>query len=124
MPGSGFRGSPRQLWKAFCWSMKGLRAAWCHEASFRLEVLLALVLVPAGLWLGHDGLERVTLVVPIFMGLATELVNSALEALVDLVSPGFHELAGRVKELGSAAVFVLQLATLLCWLLVLGPYYG
>jgi diacylglycerol kinase (ATP) len=58
---------------------------------------------------------------PIFLVLAAELLNSAIEAVVDLVSPDFHELAGRAKDLGSAAVFLLLAATALCWVLVLVP---
>ncbi|MDO1529142.1 diacylglycerol kinase [Fulvimonas sp. R45] len=121
MPGSGFRGHPRQLWNAFRWSMRGLCAGWRHEASFRLEVLLAVVLLPLGLWLGHGALEKIALVLPIFLVLSAELLNSAVESVVDLVSPQFHELAGRAKDMGSAAVFVLMAATVLCWVLVLVP---
>ncbi len=121
MPGSGFRGNPRQLWKAFRWSMKGLRAGWRHEASFRLEAMLAVVLVPLGLWLGNGALEKIALVLPAVLVLSGELLNSAIEAVVDKVSPGFHELAGRAKDMGSAAVFLLLALTLLCWGLILVP---
>ncbi|MEW5834126.1 MAG: diacylglycerol kinase [Pseudomonadota bacterium] len=121
MPGSGFRGNPRQLWNAFRWSMKGLQAGWRHEASFRLEAMLAVVLVPLGLWLGHGPLEKIALVLPAVLVLSAELLNSAIEAVVDKVSPDFHELAGRAKDMGSAAVFLLLLLMVLCWALVLGP---
>ncbi|WP_329742622.1 diacylglycerol kinase [Dyella sp. A6] len=123
MPGSGFRGNPRQLWNAFRWSVKGLHAGWRHEASFRLELGLALVMVPAGLWLGDGALERLALVAPIFLVLAAELLNSAVEAVVDLVSPGFQDLAGRAKDMGSAAVFLLMVLTVLSWTLVLVPRF-
>lgn len=119
MPAQGFRG-PRQLWGALCWSRQGLWAAWQHEASFRLEVLLAVVLVPVGLWLGRGALEQLALVAPILLVLSAELLNSAMETVVDMVSPGYHELAGRAKDMGSAAVFVLMLLVLLSWGLVLG----
>lgn len=121
MPGSGFRGNPRQLWNAFRWSMKGLQAGWRHEASFRLEAMLAVVLVPLGLWLGQGPLEKIALVLPAVLVLSAELLNSAIEAVVDKVSPDFHELAGRAKDMGSAAVFLLLLLTVLCWGLILGP---
>ncbi len=121
MPGSGFRGNPRQLWNALRWSMKGLQAGWRHEASFRLEAMLAVVLVPLGLWLGHGPLEKIALVLPAVLVLSAELLNSAIEAVVDKVSPDFHELAGRAKDMGSAAVFLLLLLTVLCWGLILGP---
>lgn len=121
MPGSGFRGNPRQLWNAFRWSMKGLQAGWRHEASFRLEAMLAVVLVPLGLWLGNGALEKIALVLPAVLVLSGELLNSAIEAVVDKVSPEFHELAGRAKDMGSAAVFVLLLLVMLSWGLILLP---
>ncbi len=121
MPGSGFRGNPRQLWNAFRWSMKGLRAGWRHEASFRLEAGLAVVLLPLGLWLGDGALEKLALTVPAILVLSVELLNSAIEAVVDKVSPEFHELAGRAKDMGSAAVFLLLLTVILSWALILGP---
>lgn len=121
MPGQGFRGDPRQLFKAFRWSMKGLAAGWRHEASFRLEAMLAVVLLPLGLWLGQGALEKLALVMPALLVLSVELLNSAIEAVVDKVSPEFHELAGRAKDMGSAAVFILLLGTALSWVLIVGP---
>ncbi|KRE88524.1 diacylglycerol kinase [Frateuria sp. Soil773] len=120
MAAAGFRG-PKQIWNAFKWSMKGLRAGWQHEASFRLEAGLAVVVIPLGLWLGQGALEKLALVLPAFLVLSAELLNSAIEAVVDKVSPEFHELAGRAKDMGSAAVFVLLVLLLLSWGLVLGP---
>jgi diacylglycerol kinase (ATP) len=120
MAAEGFRG-PKQLWNAFQWSMKGFRAAWRHEASFRLEACLVLALVPVGLWLGNGGLEKFALVIAPMLMLSTELLNSAIEAVVDKVSPEFHELAGRAKDMGSAAVFVLLVMVALSWGLILGP---
>ena len=121
MPGIGFRGNPRQLFNAFRWSMKGLHAGWRHEASFRLEAMLAIVMVPLGLWLGHGALEKIALVLPAVLVLSAELLNSAIEAVVDKVSPEFHELAGRAKDMGSAAVFLLLMFTVLSWALILVP---
>ena len=120
MPAEGFRG-PRQVWNAFRWSMKGLRAAWRHEASFRLEAMLAVVLVPLGLWLGDGGVEKLLLVLAPLLVLSAELLNSAIEAVVDKVSPEFNELAGRAKDMGSAAVFVLLVLVVLSWGLILLP---
>jgi diacylglycerol kinase (ATP) len=120
MAAEGFRG-PKQLWMAFQWSMKVFRAGWRHEASFRLEACLAIVLVPLGLWLGHGALEKLALVFPSILVLSAELLNSAIEAVVDKVSPEFHELAGRAKDMGSAAVFLLLVLVVLSWGLILGP---
>ncbi|MEO7067894.1 MAG: diacylglycerol kinase [Rhodanobacter sp.] len=120
MAAEGFRG-PKQLWGAFQWSMQGLKAAWRHEASFRLEACLAIVLVPVGLWLGNDSLEKLALIFPPLLVLSAELLNSAIEAVVDKVSPEFNELAGRAKDMGSAAVFVLLVLVVLSWALILLP---
>lgn len=120
MAAEGFRG-PKELWNAFQWSMKGLRAGWRHEASFRLEACLAVVLVPLGLWLGNGGLEKLGLIIAPMLVLSAELLNSAVEAVVDKVSPEFHELAGRAKDMGSAAVFLLLILVVLSWGLILGP---
>lgn len=112
------RGPARTL-KALGWSLQGLKAAWLHESSFRLEVVLAAGLLPLALYLGDTGLERALLVLPVFGVLALELLNSAIEAVIERYGPEHHELAGRAKDMGSAAVFIGLLATGLIWLLVL-----
>jgi diacylglycerol kinase (ATP) len=118
MPSTEPRG-PRQIAKALIWSYKGLRAGWTYEASFRLEVYLSIIFLPLGLWLGRGALEKALLCGSIIGVLSAELLNSAIEAVVDKVCPEFHELAGRAKDMGSAAVFLLMLNVLLCWGLVL-----
>lgn len=118
MPSTEPRG-PRQILRALVWSAKGLRAAWSHEASFRLEGYLLVVLFPLGLWLGDGAVEKAMLCGSLILVLSAELLNSAVEAVVDKVSPEFHELAGRAKDMGSAAVFLLMLNVMLCWGLVL-----
>lgn len=118
MPSTEPRG-PKQIYKALIWSLKGLRAGWTYEASFRLEVYLAALFAPLGLWLGRGPLEKTLLVGSLILVMAAELLNSAIEAVVDKVSPEFHELAGRAKDMGSAAVFLLMLNVMLCWGLVL-----
>ncbi len=112
---------PARVFKATVWSMQGLRAAWLHESSFRLEVCAFCALVPLGLWLGQDGVERALLIGSGLLVLAAELLNSAIEAVIERYGPEHHELAGRAKDMGSAAVFVLMMNVLLCWGLVVGP---
>lgn len=97
------------------YSMAGLRQAWQHEAAFREECLLMLAFVPAALWLGQTGLERAVLLMSCLAVLITELLNSAVEAVVDLASPGLHPLAARAKDIGSAAVFVALLQVPVVW---------
>ena len=118
MPSTEPRG-PRQIWRALRWSMNGLRAAWRHEASFRLEAYLCVVLFPLGLWLGNGPIEQAILCGSLLLVLSAELLNSAIEAIVDKASPEFHELAGRAKDMGSAAVLLLMLNVALCWGLIL-----
>ena len=109
------------MWKAFKWSMQGLAAAFRLEASFRLEVYLFVILCPLGLWLGQTPLERALLVGSLLLVLSAELLNSAVEAVIERFGPEHHELAGRAKDMGSAAVFVLMLNVLLVWGLLLWP---
>ena len=112
---------PARILKAAVWSLQGLRAAWLHESSFRLEVCLFILLAPAACWLGHDGVERALLIGSMLLVLAVELLNSAVEAVIERYGAEHHELAGRAKDMGSAAVFVSMLNVLLCWGLILGP---
>lgn len=121
MPSTEPRG-PRQIWRAFQWSMKGLRAAWQHEASFRLETYLCVILFPLGLWLGQGAIEKAILCGSLLLVLSAEMLNSAIEAIVDKASPEFHELAGRAKDMGSAAVLLLMFNVLLCWVLILSAH--
>lgn len=114
---------PGRILKATIWSLQGLRAAWLHESSFRLEVYLFAVLAPLALWLGQNGLERALLVCSMLLVLSIELVNSAIEAVIERFGDDFHELAGRAKDMGSAAVFVLMLNVILVWGLILVPRY-
>jgi len=104
MPSNVNRG-PRQIWLAFIWSMKGLRAGWRTEASFRLEVILLVILFPTGLWLGNGAIEKALLAGSLLPVPAAEMLNSAIECLVDKLWPEHHEVAGRAKDMGSAAVF-------------------
>ena len=108
-----------RLARAFGSTWRGFAAAWREEEAFRQECVLALIVVPLGLWLGETGVERALLVGPMFVVLAVELVNSAVEATVDRIGVDRHPLSGIAKELGSAAVFVAFLLLAVNWLLVL-----
>lgn len=102
--------------------MKGLQAAWRHEASFRLEGYLFVIFFPLGLWLGQTPIEKAILCGSLVLVLSAELLNSAVEAIVDKASPEFHELAGRAKDMGSAAVLLLMFNVVLCWTLILSAH--
>jgi diacylglycerol kinase (ATP) len=114
---------PRQVIKAFGYSMKGLRAALRFESSFRLESYLFVLLAPLGLWLGASPVERALLVGSLFLVLVAELLNGAVEAIVDKTTPEYHELAGRSKDMGSAAVFLCMMNAGTIWGLILLPRF-
>ncbi len=110
-----------RLFNALGYSRDGLGAAWKHEAAFREEVLLALVAVPLALYFGQGGVERALLIGSIFLILIVEILNSALEAIVDKASPEKHELAKRAKDMGSAAVLLALGNAAMVWICVLWP---
>ena len=101
--------------------MQGLRATWQVESSFRLEVYLFLILAPLGLLLGQGGVEKFLLVSVLLLVLVVEVLNSAIEAVVDRWGPEHHDMAGRAKDMGSAAVFLADVNAVVCWLLILWP---
>ncbi|MCU7935996.1 MAG: diacylglycerol kinase [Candidatus Thiodiazotropha sp. (ex Dulcina madagascariensis)] len=109
----------RRLVNALGWSIKGFRSTFKHEQAFRQELLLLLVLAPLGLWLGDNGVERALLLAPLLIVLIVELVNSAIESIVDRIGAEKHELSGRAKDQGSAAVLVSLILVAMCWTLVL-----
>ncbi|MBF0620663.1 MAG: diacylglycerol kinase [Magnetococcales bacterium] len=111
------------FFKAFGWSLAGLKAAWRNEMAFRQECIAGIVLIPSAIWLGETGVERAVLLASLLLVLSLELVNSAIEAAVDRCSEEHHPLAGRAKDLGSAAVFVSLVATVAIWGLILCPHY-
>ncbi len=105
--------------RAAGYSLSGLRAAFRKEAAFRQEVVVFALLAPLGLWLGRNGVERALLVGSLFQVLIVELLNSAVETTVDRVGRKWHKLAGRAKDMGSAAVALALLLAALTWVLVL-----
>jgi len=111
-------GGLRRILKAGGYSWQGLRAAFRHEAAFRQELLLAVILIPIAFCLGRNAIEVALLILPIGLVLAVELLNSAIEALADALSTEHHPLLGRAKDIGSAAVLVCLLLTAAIWLLI------
>jgi diacylglycerol kinase (ATP) len=113
--------SPFRAWRAFLWSLQGLRSTWAVESSFRLEVYLFCVLAPFAVWVTPVGVERAILVGSMMLVLVVEVLNSAVEAVVDRWGSEHNELAGRAKDMGSAAVFLADLNVLSCWGFLLLP---
>lgn len=104
-----------RLIKATGYSIRGLNAAWRHEASFRLEVWLLLVLVPLAIWLADSALKCLVLIGVWLLVMIVELINSAIEAVVDRIGSEMHELSGRAKDIGSAAVMLSVLLAIATW---------
>ncbi|TDO97181.1 diacylglycerol kinase [Marinomonas balearica] len=100
------------------YSCQGLKAQWHHEAAFRQEVGLFLLAVPLALWLGDSALEIALMIFSISLILIVETLNSSVEAIVDRISHEHHELSGRAKDLGSAAVMLAVIQAAVVWGLI------
>jgi diacylglycerol kinase (ATP) len=105
----------RRLVDATGYSWKGLSATWRGEAALRQEMLLVVVLLAASFWLAGNLLEWLALVLPLFVLLIVELLNSAIEAVVDRIGDAPHVLSGRAKDMGSAAVLISLLMIATAW---------
>ncbi|MFW2403134.1 MAG: diacylglycerol kinase [Gammaproteobacteria bacterium] len=118
----------RRIVAATRYSMAGLRAAWQNEEAFRLEVIAAVVLIPAAFWVGTTAVERALLIGSILLVMIVELMNAAIENTIDRIGTERHELSGRAKDQGSAAVLVSLVLVAMTWGMVvlarLGDRFG
>jgi len=112
----------KRLIRAFGYSFQGFRHAWREEAAFRQEVGLSVVVIPLGTLLGRSGIERALLVSPMLLILVVEILNSAVEAVVDRSGTERHPLAGMAKDMGSAAVMLAFILLGTVWFLVLSDH--
>ena len=103
------------------YSRQGLIATWRNEAAFRQEVSVAIFLIPAALWFGESGVERALLIGVTLLVMIVELLNSAVEAVVDRVGPEKHPLSKIAKDTGSAAVSISLLLWISTWACILLP---
>jgi diacylglycerol kinase (ATP) len=117
-PFKGVRGI-RRLLNALRYSLEGLAAAFRHEEAFRLELFLAAVLVPASFFFAVSGTARALMIASVLLVLIVELLNTAVEVVVDRISMDPHPLAKRAKDIGSAAVFLSLINAVAIWFLVL-----
>ncbi len=113
------QGGVARLIKATRYSWQGLRWAFSNEEAFRQEIILSIFMIPAGFWLGENGVERALLIGSVLLVLAVELVNSAIEAVVDRFGGDIHKLSGHAKDAGSAAVLITLINVIVIWALVL-----
>jgi diacylglycerol kinase (ATP) len=105
----------RRIIRATRFSAQGFTSAWKHEAAFRQELALVIVLTPAAFWLGRSIIETALLIAVLLLVLIVELFNSAIEAAIDRHGDEHHELSGRAKDMGSAAVFVVLVIVGVVW---------
>ncbi len=114
----------KQIANAAKWSMQGLHATFKYEASFRLEFYLFLILVPIAAFVAQSSMQLLALIGCMVFVLILEIINSAIEAVVDMVcGEKFHELAKRAKDMGSAAVFLGQVLVVYTWSTILYIIY-
>ena len=113
-----------RITRALGYSLQGLRAAYAKESAFRQELILAVVLLPLGVWLGRTGVERALLIGSVLLVLIVELLNSAVEAVVDRGGKDWDKLAGLAKDMGSAAVLVALLQLGATWGFILFDRFG
>lgn len=118
-PAKAQAGGLRRIASAWDYTRAGLKSAWRREAAFRQEVVLAALLLPFALYLPDTAVGRALLIASLGLVLIVELLNSAVETVVDLVSPQHHRLAGIAKDIASAAVFVSLLTAAVVWVTVL-----
>ncbi len=115
---SGNTGLTRII-KAGIFSWQGFKAAYKHEEAFRQEFWLAIVLIPVALYVGQNGIEMALLIGSVLLLLLVEILNSAIEAVVDRFGGEQHELSGRAKDMGSSAVFLAIVIVVVTWVLVI-----
>ncbi len=108
---------------ALGYSMQGIRATFKHEAAFRQELLLAVILIPLAFFVTQDVVKLVLLIISPLLVLLIEILNSAIEAIVDRFGEEHHELCGRAKDMGSAAVFFSLLIVMVVWGLIINDVY-
>ena len=113
----------KRIINAFGYSMKGLRAAFKHESAFRQELALLVILLPLAFMLGRNIVDYSILIGSLLLVLIVELLNSAVETVVDRIGDEHHELAGRAKDMGSAAVFISLLNVAVIWSMYVFQYF-
>ncbi|ASM18699.1 MULTISPECIES: diacylglycerol kinase [Serratia] len=110
--------------KAAGYSYKGLSAAWQHEAAFRQELVVTLLAIILAVWLDVGAIARILLIGSVALVMIVEILNSAIEAVVDRIGSEHHELSGRAKDMGSAAVSLAIALALFVWGTVLWQHFG
>ena len=109
----------KRIFTAYEFSMKGLKACYQSEAAFRQEVWLSIFLLPMAFIFGKTGVEQIILIATVFLVLIVEILNSAIESVVDRIGDEYHVLSGAAKDMGSAAVWLSLMLLIITWLIIL-----
>ena len=109
----------KRIINACFFSVAGFKATWEHEEAFRQEVILFVITTPIAIWLGDNAIEKLLLIGSMVLVMLVELLNSAVEAVVDRVGFEHHELSGRAKDIGSAAVMMSLVWAAITWTFIL-----
>lgn len=113
----------KRIINAFGFSFLGIKAAFKHESAFRQEIAACVVMIPLSFWVGQTAVERALLIGALLLVLIVELANSAIEAIVDRVGSEHHELSGRAKDIGSAAVLLSLVNSTVIWGLIIFDHW-
>ncbi len=117
------KGLTRIIWAGY-YSYRGIIAACRYEAAFRQELILMFIMLPFAFWLGETAEQRILLIGPCVLVIIVELMNSAIEAVVDRIGSEMHELSGRAKDMGSAAVLFSLILVIISWGLIAWHRFG
>jgi len=123
MPGSNNKSVFTRIQKAFIFSVDGLKSSWKDEQAFRLELKAGIFLVPLAAVIPIDLTIRLLLIFSMLVVIIVELLNSAIEAVTDLVTDDLHDLAKKAKDCASAAVFISLIASGILWMIALYLWY-
>lgn len=113
----------KRLFYATGYSIQGLKAAWLNEAAIRQEIITSILLITITFFLPVTKVEQIMMIGCLVFVVIVELMNSAVEAVVDRVGSEWHELSGRAKDIGSAAVLIALIFSAFTWMFILWPYY-
>lgn len=109
----------RRLISAAGYSKQGFVSGWRSEAAIRQELIALCVLLPLAFWLDVTPVERALLVLSLLLVLVVELLNTGIEVVVDRIGAEYHELSGKAKDMGSAAVLTMLIAAAIVWIIIL-----
>ncbi|OXX21807.1 diacylglycerol kinase [Vibrio sp. V19_P1S1T109] len=113
----------KRLFYATGYSIQGLKAAWLNEAAIRQETVTSILLITITFFLPVTKIEQIMMIGCLVLVVIVELMNSAVEAVVDRIGNEWHELSGRAKDIGSAAVLIALIFSAFTWMFILWPYY-